>query len=45
LILRHASQGRGRVLDEPMARFLAVNRVQHVTLLRALKLPALVRGA
>lgn len=34
LLLRHASQSRRRVLDEPMDRFVAVNRVRYVTLLR-----------
>lgn len=33
--LRHASQSRGRVVDERLERFVAVNRVQYVTLLRA----------
>src|SRR5262245_7577075 len=36
LMLRSAGQSRRRVLDEPMAPFLAVNRVQHVALLRPL---------
>lgn len=36
LMLRSAAQSRRRVLDEPMARFVAANNVQHVTLLRAL---------
>ena len=35
LLLRHASLSRHRVLDERMDRFLAVNRVRYVTLLRA----------
>jgi len=34
LILRHASKSRGRVLDQPLARFLADNHAQAVTLLR-----------
>jgi Protein of unknown function (DUF1460) len=34
VILRNASQSRGRVLDEPMERFVAVNRVQYASLLR-----------
>jgi len=34
LLLRHASQSRRRVLDERMDRFLKVNRVRYVTLLR-----------
>lgn len=34
LWLRHAARSRGRVLDEPLARFLAVNRVKAVTVLR-----------
>lgn len=36
LMLRSAAQSRRRVIDEPMARFLAVNKVQHVALLRAI---------
>jgi hypothetical protein len=35
LMLRHASRRRGRVLDDRMDRFVAVNRVQYVTLVRA----------
>lgn len=35
LSLRHASKSRGRVLDEPLNRFLGHNRVKAVTLLRA----------
>jgi hypothetical protein len=35
LLLRHASQSRGRVIDEKMATFVTVNPVQYVTLLRA----------
>ena len=34
LLLRHASQSRHRVLDERMDRFVEVNRVRYVTLLR-----------
>jgi len=34
LLLRHASQSKRRVLDEPMDRFVAVNGVRYVTLLR-----------
>jgi hypothetical protein len=34
LLLRHASETRRRVLDERMDRFLAVNRVRFVTLVR-----------
>ena len=34
LMLRHASQSHGRVLDERMDRFVAHNRVRYVTLLR-----------
>jgi hypothetical protein len=34
LMLRHASQSKRRVLDERMDRFVAVNRVRYVTLLR-----------
>jgi len=35
LLVRHASQSRGRVLDEPLDRFLAINGVRYLTLLRA----------
>jgi hypothetical protein len=35
LRLRHASRSRGRVVEERMARFVAVNRVRYVALLRA----------
>lgn|GEM_PF-316664 len=35
LMLRHASQSRGRILDDRMDTFVAVNDVQYVTLLRA----------
>jgi len=41
LLLRHASQGRGRVVDERMERFAAANRVRYVTLLRPLEPAAL----
>lgn len=34
LWLRHAARSRRRVLDEPLGRFLVVNRVKAVTLLR-----------
>jgi hypothetical protein len=34
LLLRHASQSKRRVLDEHMDRFIAVNSVRYVTLLR-----------
>jgi hypothetical protein len=34
LLLRHASQSHGRVLDERMDRFATVNGVQFVTLWR-----------
>ena len=40
LMLRSAAQSRRRVIDEPMARFLAANDVQYVTLLRAVETPA-----
>jgi N-acetylmuramoyl-L-alanine amidase-like len=36
-LLRHASKTHGRVLDEHMARFVAVNHVRYVTLLRPLQ--------
>ncbi len=42
-LLRHASQSRGRVLDEPMEAFLAANGVAHVALLRPVE-PAAVAG-
>ena len=32
--LRHAAQSRGRVLDEPLARFLSANHVKAATVLR-----------
>lgn len=35
LLLRHASQNHGRVLDEDLKEFLADNGVKYVTLLRA----------
>ena len=35
VLLRHASQRRGRVADDHLDRFLAANLVQYVTLLRA----------
>jgi N-acetylmuramoyl-L-alanine amidase-like protein len=34
VILRHASQSRGRVIDQPMDLFVAINRVQYASLLR-----------
>jgi len=34
LLLRHASQSHGRVVDQGMEQFLAVNRPQYVTLWR-----------
>jgi hypothetical protein len=40
-LLRHASQSRGRVLDQRMAPFLAINGVRHVSLLRAVEQPAI----
>ncbi len=36
LLLRHASQSRYRVVDEPMQNFLTANGVRYVTLLRPL---------
>lgn len=39
LMLRHAAQSRGRVLDQRMDSFIAVNRVGYVTLLRPLDPP------
>jgi hypothetical protein len=35
VLLRHASRSRGRIVDERMNAFVAVNRVQYVTLVRA----------
>lgn len=35
LLLRHASQSRGRVIEEKMAAFVTVNPVKYVSLLRA----------
>jgi hypothetical protein len=35
LSLRHAAQSKRRVLDEPLNRFLTINHVKSVTLLRA----------
>jgi len=37
LLLRHASQSRGRVIDQRMDRFLADNGVRHVTRLRPIE--------
>jgi hypothetical protein len=34
LLLRHASRSHWRVLDEPMERFMSINRVRYVTVLR-----------
>jgi hypothetical protein len=44
LTLRHASESRGRVLDERMDRFLAVNRVHYVTLLRPQEPQTVIRS-
>lgn len=41
-LLRHASRSHGRVVDERMAAFVAVNRVRYVTLLRPLDTAAAV---
>ena len=35
LLLRNASQSRGRVVEDKMAAFVSVNPVKYVTLLRA----------
>ncbi len=35
LLLRNASQSRGRVVDDKMTTFVTVNPVKYVTLLRA----------
>ena len=37
LLLRHAARSHGRVLDERLTHFLALNRVRRVTLLRPLE--------
>jgi hypothetical protein len=37
-LLRHASQSRGRVVEDKMASFVTVNPVQYVTVLRAVEL-------
>jgi hypothetical protein len=39
LLLRHASQSRGRVIEDKMATFVTVNPVKDVTLLRATERP------
>jgi hypothetical protein len=44
LLLRHASQSRGRVIEERMAAFVTANLVSHVTLLRAVE-PELPQSA
>lgn len=44
LLLRHASQSRRRILDEPMADFVAANGVRYVTLLRASEPSQLAKG-
>jgi hypothetical protein len=44
LMLRHASRSRGRIVDERMTAFLAVNRVQYVTLVRAAETDMADRG-
>ena len=36
LLLRHASQSRGRVGDQTIESFFAINGTQHVTVLRPL---------
>jgi hypothetical protein len=42
-ILRHASRRHGRVVDEPLERFVTISRVQYATLLRLTRTPALAR--
>ena len=37
LLLRHAARSRGRVLDQRLAHFFAVNDVRRVSLLRPLE--------
>ncbi len=44
LMLRHASQRRGRVVDDRLDRFVAANRVQYVTLVRAADTETAERG-
>ena len=39
LLLRHASQSRGRVMDDDIAGFFNVNMVKYVTLVRAMETP------
>jgi hypothetical protein len=39
LLLRNASQSRGRVVEDKMAAFVGVNPVKYVTLLRAVNNP------
>jgi hypothetical protein len=36
-MLRHASRSHGRIVDEPMDVFVAANRVQYVTAVRAME--------
>src|SRR3954453_23341080 len=42
LLLRNASQSRGRVVEDKMAAFVSVNPVKYVTLLRAVNNPPVV---
>jgi len=42
LLLRNASQSRGRVVEDKMATFVSVNPVKYVTLLRAVNNPPVV---
>jgi hypothetical protein len=44
VMLRHASRRRGRIVDERMDRFVAINRVRYVTLLRAEESAAMADG-
>ena len=45
VMLRHASRSRGRVVDDRIDAFVAANRVQHVTLVRAVDAVDLASGA
>jgi hypothetical protein len=44
LLLRHASQSRGRVIDERMTAFVAANRVKSITVLRASESAPIAEG-
>jgi hypothetical protein len=44
LMLRHASRSHGRILEEPIDTFVAINGVRYVTLLRAAESPEMADG-